>query len=118
MESYLTVLIYFPEYYNLEEKRGKKVKVEKEKFVKTAKEIVTKFSGGGTWHENKTGIWFDEGVLYHDEIRIYEFGIEDKKENRNRIIQYVRKVLLKRFKQVSIYVKFVPYTESVDVKVT
>ncbi|MFQ5687869.1 MAG: hypothetical protein ACE5GV_14550, partial [Candidatus Scalindua sp.] len=70
--EYVTVLVYCPEYYNLD-KKGKRIKIEEEKFVATAEEITIKFSGGGTWHENKTGIWFDEGLIFRDDIRILEF---------------------------------------------
>ncbi|MFQ5688030.1 MAG: hypothetical protein ACE5GV_15390, partial [Candidatus Scalindua sp.] len=63
-------------------------------------------------------IWFDEGLIFRDDIRILEFDIEDNKENRNLIIQYVKEVLLKRFNQIAIYVKFIPFIEPVTVKVT
>ena len=74
-------------------------------------------SGGGTWHANKTGIWLDDGMLYYDELRIFEFDLEDKEANRQLVIKYVKETLLNRFKQIAIYVKFIPYVEPVIVRV-
>ncbi len=116
MKKYVTILVYIPEYYN-SDKEGKRRKVEEDKFIKTAEEITMNLSGGGTWHANKTGIWLDDGEMYYDELRIFEFDLEDKEANRHLVIKYVKETLLNRFEQIAIYVKFIPYVEPVIVRV-
>ena len=116
MQKYVTVLLYLPEYYN-PEKGVKGVKIGKEKYVKTAEELALNLSGGGTWHKKKTGIWWDDDIMYSDKIRILEIDIVDNTKNRNKMIEYVRKTLLERFKQKAIYIKFVRFVEPVVIKV-
>jgi hypothetical protein len=125
LSSYVTALIYLPEYYNLSDK-GKKKKIEKKKFSQTAEEIALDISGGGTWHResphyyrHKDGIWYDPETseLYRDNIRIFEFDVRDSKKMRDTVIDYVKDTLLRRFEQIAIYVKFVPRVEPVVVRV-
>ena len=115
---YVTVFLYLPEYYN-PDSEGKREKIDEDKFIKTAEEIALQLSGGGVLHPhyNKSGIWYDDNIKYSDDLRIFEFDIVDKQENKDWLIQYVRDTLLKRFKQIAIYIKFIPYVEPVLVRV-
>jgi len=59
-----------------------------------------------------TGYWWNKGVVDLDTNALLELDMHDTKENRQWILRYAEKVLLKRFKQEAIYVRFVSGTES------
>ncbi len=84
---HVTVFLYLPEYYN-PDSEGKRGKIEEDKFIKTAEEIALQLSGGGVWHPhyNKSGIWYDGNIKYSDDLRIFEFDIVNKKENKHWLI--------------------------------
>lgn len=119
--KHVMVWIYLSEYYNPDEK-GDILKVEEKKILMTADEIALNLAGGGTLRENPraeniTGIWHDSGKRYLDKIRILEFDVVDNKENRDWVINYCKEILLERFKQEAIYVKFISRVEPVLIKV-
>jgi len=119
MKEYVSVLLYLPEYYNPEKGVKTRVKIPEENYLITAEEICH-LSGGGIWHENMHGIWWDEdedSMVYRDELRIFETDMIYNEENRKWIIDYVRGILLKRFKQIAIYIKMVPNVEPLVIRI-
>ena len=112
----ITVLIPLPVEYN-PDKYGRRKPVEDAKFERTANEVATHFQGGGAiWKSRRggtmTGYWWNKGVVDLDTNALLELDMHDTKENRQWILRYAEKVLLKRFKQEAIYVRFVSGTES------
>ncbi len=115
-----TALITLPEYYN-PDKRGRRKRVEESKFRRTAEELSLHFDAGGSiLRPPKSGVsrgfWWDKGVLYEDDNVVLEIDIDDTRENRAWIEQYVREVCLQRFRQVAMYVRFVGPIETLVVR--
>lgn len=106
----VTALIPLPVTYNPDE-QGNRDPVEDEKFVSTADEIATEFQEGGTLHIHRdgrvSGFWWDKGVVDHDVHAVLEVDIPDTEEARGRLRAYAKAVLLARFRQKAIYIKFV-----------
>lgn len=113
----ITVLIPLPVFYN-QDAHGHRAPVEDEKFIATAKEISRQF-GGGVLHRYKdeapAGFWWNKGVLSQDQMGAFEVDILDTEENRRWIKSYVKNVLLKRFRQDAIYLRFIGPVESLEV---
>ncbi len=53
------------------------------------------------------GFWWNQGVVETDVLAILEVDLEDTEENRRRLESYAKEVLLSRFQQKAIYIKFV-----------
>ena len=106
----ITVLIPLPVYYNPDE-TGRRVPIEDEKFSTTADEIATGLQEGGTLHlfreGTPQGFWWDRGIVDRDVLAILEVDMRDTRENRGWLESYAREVLLERFRQKAIYLKFV-----------
>lgn len=115
--SQITVLIPLPSFYN-SDGTGARGAVEEEKFIITAEEIAKKF-GGGMLHrfleKPSAGFWWNKGVLSQDEMGAFEVDILDTEENRRWMKSYAKDVLLKRFRQDAIYMKFIGPVESLEV---
>ncbi len=105
----VTALVLLPKFYNPDE-AGNRAEVEWEKFEQTANEIAAKFEEGGTIHWSTTnpavGLWWDKGVVERDVLVILEHDFEDTPENREWLRVYAKDVLLKRFCQKAIYLKY------------
>lgn len=112
----ITVLIPLPLEYN-PDKYGRRQLVEDAKFERTANEVAKHFQGGGAiWRSRRgqtmSGFWWNKGVVDRDTNALLELDMPDTVESRRWILRYAEKVLLKRFKQEAIYVRFVSGTES------
>jgi len=109
-----TVLIPLPLYYNPDQE-GTRKPVEQKIFVKTAKEIIAKFQGG-TLHiqsgGSAKGFWWDKGVIHTDVLALMEVDFPDTRANRAWFHSYAKNVLLGRFRQKAIYLKFVGPVET------
>lgn len=109
----ITVLMRLPVFYNPDEGGGRKP-VEDEKFVQTAEEIAQKFKGGTLFRfreEQPRGFWWDRGLVDRDTLALLEVDVPDTPEARAWLRGYARDVLLARFKQTGIYLKFVAPVE-------
>jgi hypothetical protein len=111
-------IIRLPLEYN-PDSHGHRRRVEDEKYVETAKEIAEKF-GGGTlfrWeHGNPKGFWWGCGVLYDDDLAAIEVDVPDTRESRQWLREYARRILIARFEQEAIYIKFVGPIEQMIVE--
>lgn len=109
MAGVVTALILLPLQYN-PDRQGRRRDVSDRQFKRTAEEVAQRF-GGGTLHlfreEAPRGYWWDRGVLDRDTHALLEVDIADTRGERARLVEYARQVLLRRFKQQAIYVKFV-----------
>lgn len=109
MSGIETALISLPLYRN-PDSSGKRRLFEDEKFIQVATEISKRF-GGGVLHRYKTespqGWWWDQGVLYRDELAVFEVDIPADEASRNWLRDYARKTLLSLFEQEAIYLRFV-----------
>ncbi len=115
--SQITILIPLPLFYNPDGHAAREP-VEDERFIVTAEEITQRF-GGGVLHRFKddppTGFWWNKGVLSKDEMGAFEVDVLDTEENRQWIKSYAKDVLLKRFRQDAIYLRFIGPVESLEV---
>lgn len=111
----ITVLIPLPLFYN-PDKHGARKPVEEHKFTVTAEEISEKF-GGGVIHrfeeESPKGFWWNKGILSRDELAVLEVDIPD--DCRPWMKSYAKDVLLKRFDQEAIYLRFIGPIETLEV---
>jgi hypothetical protein len=106
-----TALILLPISYNPDE-AGKREPIEDEKFWITAEEVSRELRvEGGTIHlyrdGNVRGIWWDRSIVDRDTHAVIEIDMEDTTHSRRNLIDYVREVLLNRFRQKAIYIKFI-----------
>ncbi len=110
MSEQITVLILLPTEYNADE-RGIRIPISNSHFQETAIEIA-KIWGGCTIDPNpKLGIWYNTGIIYEDvnlTIEIDNFPLVEKE----RLMEYCREKLLKRFQQEAILLKFIPKVEA------
>ncbi len=106
----VTVLIPLPLFYDPDE-RGHRESIEDEKFVRTAEEIAIGLQEGGTLHifreGSPQGFWWDRGFVSRDVLAILEVDMGDTSVNREWLKSYAKEVLLSRFRQRAIYLKFV-----------
>lgn len=110
----LTVLLRLPLFYN-PEAQGRRELVEDEQFVRTAEEIAEQFGGGTLFvfrREEPRGFWWDLGVVDRDTLALLEVDVPDTAEARNWFRSYARGVLLQRFRQKAIYLKFIGPVET------
>lgn len=106
----VTVLIVLPEFYN-PDARGRRRRVEAAKFKATCSDIADRF-GGCVLHEDpKVGYWQKAGVVFEDEVVLVEVDMSDAAEEKQWLVDYARSVLVKRFEQKAIYLKFVRFVE-------
>ncbi len=114
-----SLLMPLPLHYN-PDKHGKRAPVEHEKFEQTAREITEHFRSGGALHlreEGKVkGFWWDQGIVHDDVLALLEIDLEDTAANRAWLRRYARDVLLARFRQRAIYLKFVGPVETLLVR--
>ena len=114
----ITVLIVLPLYHNPDE-MGVREPVRDEAFLETADEIAKRFEAGGTLRVfregNPRGFWWHKGVVERDVLAILEVDLPDTPEIRRELKTYVKDVLLKRFRQKAIYLKFVGPVETLEV---
>lgn len=107
--THATALLHLPMFYNPDE-CGQRMPVEDQKFEQTGAEIAAKF-GGGFLHRFRMGeargFWWDKGVVDHDELAVLEVDIADTQANREWLRSYAQSVLMSRFHQKAIYMKFV-----------
>ncbi len=105
----VTVLLRLPLFYN-PDAQGSRAPVEDEKFMQTAEEIAQQFGGGTLFvfrHEDPRGFWWDRGVVDRDTLALLEVDVPDTAEARDWLRGYARGVLLERFRQQAIYLKFI-----------
>ena len=113
----ITVLIPLPLFFN-PDAQGVREPVNDAELIAVAIEITQKF-GGGILHrfkdESPRGFWWSKGVLSQDEMCAFEVDILDTEENRRWMKSYAKNVLLKRFRQDAIYLRFIGPIESLEV---
>ena len=109
MARLVTVLVPLPVLYNVDP-AGRRKLVEEAKFRRTAKELARRFGGGTLWRWPKgtapTGYWWSRGILHEDTLAMLEVDIVDTSENRAWFEGWARNVLILRFRQDAIYLRF------------
>lgn len=67
--------------------------------------------GGGFLHRFRPGeargFWWDNGVLDKDDLAVLEVDLPNTRTNRNWLKSYAKDVIIGRFRQKAIYMKFV-----------
>jgi hypothetical protein len=110
----VTVLIYLPAFRN-PDRSGRRIPVNRRLLRQTAEDVARELGEGGTLYDfgdhPPTGFWWDRGLVSADVIRMLEVDMEDTEANRSWIREYARSVLLSRFGQKAIYIKFVTSVE-------
>ena len=102
----ITALIVLPLFYNPDKLRHRRP-VEQQKIVETCEEVALRF-GGATFDDRpRRGFWPSRGIIYEDEVGILEVDITGTEQDKAWLLDYAEKVLLKRFEQEAIYIKFV-----------
>lgn len=105
----VTVLVPLPMYYNPDE-TGHRRSIEDEKFALTAEEVARRFGGGTLWKFPEgvapRGYWWNRGILSTDVLAMLEVDVPDTHENRIWLQRYAAEVLIERFEQDAIYLKF------------
>ena len=110
----VTVLLRLPLFYNPDTQAGREP-VEDERLIRTAEEIAQQFGGGTLFmfrQEDPRGFWWDQGVVDRDTLALLEVDVPDTAEARDWLRGYARGVLLKRFRQKAIYLKFIGPVET------
>lgn len=105
----MTVLLRLPLLYN-PDAQGRREPVEDEKFMQTAEEIAQQFGGGTLFvfrHDRPRGFWWNRGVVGQDTLALLAVDAPDTAESREWLRAYARRVLLERFRQKAIYLKFI-----------
>jgi hypothetical protein len=110
-EAVVTALIPLPTFYNPDES-GERQPVEDEKFTQSADELAMLTEEGGTIHGpyrdgNVRGVWWDKGFLDRDTHAVIEIDFRDSPAMREALEDHIRSVLVPRFRQKAIYVKYV-----------
>jgi len=111
--DWITVLLRLPLFYN-PDALGYRAPVEEDKFVDTADEIARRFGGGTLFtfeHDPPRGFWWDRGIVERDVLALIEVDVPDTADSREWLRAYARDVLLGRFRQKAIYLKFVGSVE-------
>lgn len=110
----VTALVYLPVFYN-PDASGQRKPIEDEKFILTGEEVTTLYvteigTGGATLHlyreGGQQGFWWDRGIVDRDVLAVLEIDIVDSEETRERLRKFARDVLLNRFRQRAIYIKW------------
>ena len=110
----VTVLLRLPLFYNPDTQAGREL-VEDERLIRTAEEIAQQFGGGTLFmfrQEDPRGFWWDQGVVDRGTLALLEVDVPDTAEARDWLRGYARGVLLKRFRQKAIYLKFIGPVET------
>jgi len=105
----ICALILLPVTYNADAE-GERKPVEDAKFMTTADEIAREFGGGTIFRfqgGRAEGFWWEKGVLFQDDLAVVEVDVPDSAASREWLRRYVKNVLLERFQQEAIYIKFV-----------
>lgn len=113
----VTVLVPLPLSYN-PDARGRRRGIEERKFQQTMEEIAKRFGGGILWrfkNDPPNGYWWSRGYLSLDVLVVVEVDIPNTAEARAWFEWYAETVLLKRFRQKAIYLKFVGPVETREV---
>jgi hypothetical protein len=113
----VTVLLRLPLFYK-PDASGQREPVENEKFMRTAEEIAQRFGGGTLFvfrHDEPRGFWWDQGLVERDTLTLLELDAPDTAETKDWLRTYARDVLLNRFRQKAIYLKFVRPVEQLIV---
>jgi hypothetical protein len=113
----VTVLLRLPLFYN-PDASDRREAIEDEKFRRTAEEIAERFGGGTLFvfrRDEPHGFWWDQGLVERDTLALLELDAPDTVETRDWLRTYARSVLLERFRQRAIYVKFVRPVEQLIV---
>lgn len=115
----ICALILLPVTYN-PDAQGRRMPVEDAKFVTTADEIAREFGGGTIFRFQEgsaEGFWWEKGVLFQDDLAVVEVDIPDSGDSREWIRKYSKDVLMERFQQEAIYIKFVgPIEQMIVIK--
>ena len=105
----VTVLIHLPIFYN-PDRRWRRRPIEDEKFCFTAEEVAEQFHGG-VLHVfpggEARGFWWNKGIVDRDVLALLEVDVPDTGESRRWLRRYAQDVLIKRFRQKAIYMKFI-----------
>ena len=115
--AWVTVLLRLPLFYN-PDAAGQRAPVEDEKFRDTAHEMAQQFGGGTLFifrHDVPRGFWWDQGIVDRDVLALLEVDVPDTAESREWLRAYAREILLERFRQRAIYLKFVGPVEQLIV---
>jgi len=92
--------------------------MEHEKLTMTAEEVARRFGGGVLWlfpeGSGPSGYWWSRGILSTDVLAVLEVDIPDTEEARSWFKTYAEKVLMERFEQEAIYLKFYGGGSSVE----
>ncbi len=114
----VTVLIPLPLLYNAD-RRGRRKPIEDSKFEATARDIAERFQAGGMLHRFRTdppeGFWWDKGYVDRDVLVLLEADLPDTAEARAWLGWYAHQVLLRRFRQKAMYMKFIRPIETIEV---
>jgi hypothetical protein len=113
----VTILLRLPLLYN-PDASDRREAIEDEKFMRTAEEIAERFGGGTLFvfrRDEPHGFWWDQGLVERDTLALLELDAPDTVETRDWLRTYARSVLLERFRQRAIYVKFVRPVEQLIV---
>jgi hypothetical protein len=113
----ITVLVPLPLTYN-PDARGRRCRIGEEKFQHTMTDIAKRFGGGVLWrfkNDPPNGYWWSRGYLSKDVLGLVEVDIPDTVEARAWLESYAETVLLKRFRQDAIYLKFVGPVKTTEV---
>lgn len=107
--------IPLPIFYNADA-QGVRRPVEDEKFIVSADEIARELEAGRILRVfrdgNPRGFWRDKGIVDRDVLAPLEVDLVDSPEMRQWFKSYAREVLLARFDQKAIYIKFVGPVET------
>ncbi len=105
----VTVLVPLPMFHN-PDSAGNRRPMEDEKFAMTAEEVARRFGGGLIWRFPEgvapRGYWWNRGILDVDVLAMLEVDVPDTKETRAWLAAYAENVLIERFEQKTIYLKF------------
>lgn len=105
----VTVLVPLPILYN-PDPAGNRRPVEDEKLRMAAEELARRFGGGVLWRfpegSAPTGFWWNRGILDIDTLAMLEVDVPDTEESRAWLEAYAENVLMERFEQEAIYLKF------------
>jgi|GEM_PF-1265173 len=116
-QNYCTVLIMLPTKYNPDDK-GQRQPVPIGDIQKTAIEILEKFDQCSTIDPfPKVGLWKKAGII--DEV-IEDVNVTIELDNvsmkkKEELVKYCRDILLERFKQEAIHMRFIPKKNLYDV---
>ncbi len=105
----VTVLVPLPVFYN-PDATGNRRPIEEEKLTATAEEVAREFGGAVLWRFSEgsgpRGYWWNREILDIDVLAMLEVDVPDTRESRSWFEAYAETVLMDRFEQEAIYLKF------------